>query len=266
MENSKKYDELVFTDDFMFCKVLSNNLPLCARVISLILGIPVKEVKLSESQKPIEITADGRGIRLDVYVEDEAGTVFDLEMQTVTKKDIPKRSRYYQGLIDLNLIQRGALFSELRESYVIFICLDDEMFGKGLPVYTFRNTCLECPKLIFGDNTTKIVVNAASEDTSMTSDMRQFLGFLLKGTGESELVRDIMADVEKARNREEWRVEFMTLLMRDNEKRAEGRAEGESRFASLMRELIASNRYDDIDKAINSSDERERLYQEFGIT
>lgn len=57
----------------------------------------------------------------------------------------------------------------------------------------------------------------------------------------------------------------MTLLMRDDEKRAEGRAEGESRFASLMRELIASNRYDDIDKAINSSDERERLYQEFGI-
>ena len=79
---------------------------------------------------PIEITADGRGIRLDVYLDDEHGTVYDLEMQTTKHSDLPKRSRYYQGMIDLNLIQRGAKFSDLKKSYVIFICTEDP-FDEG---------------------------------------------------------------------------------------------------------------------------------------
>ena len=82
-------------------------------------------------QKPIEITADARGIRLDVYVEDENETVYDIEMQPTKKTNLPKRSRYYQGMIDLNLIERGADFNELKKSYVIFICLEDP-FKEGL--------------------------------------------------------------------------------------------------------------------------------------
>jgi len=222
----KHYDELTFTDDFLFCKILSNNLSLCAGIIELILGIRVRKLVLAEKQKQIEITADGRGIRLDVYVEDDHDTVFDLEMQTVTKPNIPKRSRYYQGMIDLNLIERGADFSELRKSYVVFICLDDASFGKGLPVYTFENRCRECPELVFGDDSVKVVVNASSEDPRMTDGMRDFLGFLLNGHGNSDLVKRIEEDVRNAKDKEAWRLEFMTLFMRDREKIAEGRAEG----------------------------------------
>jgi len=222
----KHYDELTFTDDFLFCKILSNNLSLCAGIIELILGIRVRKLVLAEKQKQIEITSDGRGIRLDVYVEDDHDTVFDLEMQTVTKPNIPKRSRYYQGMIDLNLIERGADFSELRKSYVVFICLDDASFGKGLSVYTFENRCRECPELVFGDDSVKVVVNASSEDPRMTDGMRDFLGFLLNGHGNSDLVKKIEEDVRNARDKEAWRLEFMTLFMRDREKIAEGRAEG----------------------------------------
>ena len=42
-------------------------------------------------------------------------------MQTTLKKDLPKRSRYYQGMIDLNLIERGAKYRDLKSSFVIFI-------------------------------------------------------------------------------------------------------------------------------------------------
>lgn len=65
-------------------------------------------------QQPIELTADGKGARFDVYSEDDTGTVFDCEMQTTENRNLPKRSRYYQGMIDLNLIERGADYGELR--------------------------------------------------------------------------------------------------------------------------------------------------------
>ena len=53
------------------------------------------------------MTAKSKGIRLDIYLEDDDNTVFNLEMQTTTYKELPKRSRYYQGIIDLNMIEKG---------------------------------------------------------------------------------------------------------------------------------------------------------------
>ena len=133
MLKQKEYKELLFTDDFMFCKILMNNKDICKEVIELILGCKVRNIGFPEVQKTIELTSDGKGIRLDVYLED-GETVYDLEMQTTISKDLPKRTRYYQGMIDLNLINRGAAYSELKESYVVFICLED-LFKRDRSIY-----------------------------------------------------------------------------------------------------------------------------------
>ena len=119
---NKKYEELEFTDDFFFCKILTKNKPLCKELLELILEVKISDIVFMAEQKPIELTASAKGIRLDVYVEDNANTVYDIEMQPVVKKNLPKRSRYYQGMIDLNLIDRGADYKELKKSFVIFIC------------------------------------------------------------------------------------------------------------------------------------------------
>lgn len=44
--------------------------------------------------------------------------------------------------------------------------------------------------------------------------------------GNSNIVKDLARAVQKARDHEEWRLEYMTLLMRDNQMREEGRIEG----------------------------------------
>lgn len=44
-----------------------------------------------------------------------------------------------------------------------------------------------------------------------------------KRKGESKFVKRLDEAVQKARNHEEWRLEYMTLLMRDNKMREEGR-------------------------------------------
>ena len=40
------------------------------------------------------------------------------------------------------------------------------------------------------------------------------------------MVNELEKAVQKAKKHEEWRLEYMTLLMRDNEMREEGRKEG----------------------------------------
>ena len=121
----KKYKELRFTDDFMFTKVMVNNPEICRKVLERILAIKINKVMMPEKQKTIEILSDGKGIRLDVYVDDDKGTVYNIEMQSVLKGHLPKRSRYYQGMIDMNLIERGARYRDLKRSFVIFICLSE---------------------------------------------------------------------------------------------------------------------------------------------
>ena len=57
----KDYKDLKFIDDFIFCKILSTNPKLCKELIELILAIKIKDIKVSESQKVVNQTYDGKG-------------------------------------------------------------------------------------------------------------------------------------------------------------------------------------------------------------
>ena len=71
--------------------------------------------------------------RLDLFVVDEDGVAYDIEMQMDNsyKKYLGKRSRYYVSLMDNGALKKDEPYSHLRKSYVIFICTFDP-FGKGL--------------------------------------------------------------------------------------------------------------------------------------
>ena len=102
----KRYQDLRFTDDFMFCKVMSANPNLCRKILTLILGRKVKKVVMHGTQQTIDLTAAAKGIRMDVYMDDVEGTVYDLEMQSTQKPYLPKRLRYYQSMLDLNHLEK----------------------------------------------------------------------------------------------------------------------------------------------------------------
>lgn len=221
----KKYEELDFTNDFMFCKILKENKELCRELVELILERKVKKIVYIQKQDAIEITSDGKGIRLDVYFEDEESTVYDLEMQTTMDKHLPKRSRYYQGMIDLNLIQRGDSYKKLKKSYIIFICLTNPFDGQ-LHKYTFENRCRENPELILGDETVKVVVTPQGIKQDVTEEMQQFLCFLAGQKADSDFTKKIEAEVTRARKKEDWRLEYMTLQMRDQENIEKGIQQG----------------------------------------
>lgn len=115
---------------------------------------------------------------------------------------------------------------QIQRSYIIFICPFDE-FKLGLHKYTFQNRCNEQPELVLGDESTKIFLCAGGDANDVSDDMKEFLEWLTTGkTGQCELVNNLDLAIQKARDHEEWRLEYMTLLMRDQEMMKKGREEG----------------------------------------
>ena len=113
-----RWEEVGISNDFMFGKVMRDS-ELCRELLEAILEVKIDRVEYPEEQKVINMTADARSVRLDVYVKDGLGTVYDIEMQATDTKELPKRSRYYQGMIDLELIEKGESYRKLNTSFVI---------------------------------------------------------------------------------------------------------------------------------------------------
>ena len=55
----KAYDELGFTDDFIFCAILVDNEDLCKELVEMITGRRISTVLYAEGQKSIKKTRDG---------------------------------------------------------------------------------------------------------------------------------------------------------------------------------------------------------------
>ncbi len=222
--NLKKWEDLELKDDFMFAKVMRDP-ELCREMLERLLGFKISGIRYLEEQKTIDISYDSRSIRLDVYVEDDRKTVYNVEIQTTNSREPAKRSRYYQGLIDLNLIEKGELYSKLNTSYVIFICTFD-LFGRGRYQYTFENLCREDPELRLEDQTVKIFFNTAGTIGDLSEEAKAFLRYVGGVPSEDDYVKRLQERISKVHENQEWRQEYMTLLMRDQENRELGRQEG----------------------------------------
>ena len=276
MENTNKtIQQLNLEDDFLFSKVMSDK-EVCRKVLEKILGVSIREVSIPATQKTINMLYDGKGIRLDVYINDDEGTVYNVEMERGKQKKavLPKRSRYYQGNIDLDIISTGEDYRKLRKSFVIFICTFDP-FGEGRHIYTFENRCKENPFLSLGDETTKIFLNTKGTMQDVDAEMLEFLSYVENTTDTfaaqamSPLIKEIHKRVTEVKQSKEMEVEYMTLLQRDRENlelgREEGREQGSEYMASLIKILLSENRIEDLKHASEDIDFRNRLFEEYGI-
>lgn len=224
----KNYEELELKDDFMFGKVMGNR-ELCRRTLETLLGIRIDSIEYPDRQKSIRITSEGKSVRLDVYVQDDRDRVYDAEMQQfpygTVEQELPKRSRYYQGMIDLSLLERGISYQELKECYIIFICTFDP-FGGGRHKYTFQNLCREDQNIILQDGSVKVFFNTKGTLDDVTEDVKELLQYLDTKETSNDLTRKLDEEVEKARSNEMWRREYMKSLLYEMDIRNEGREEG----------------------------------------
>ena len=236
-KNPDSWENATLANNFLFCKIMSSEPELCRELLELLLHIKIDRLERPQSERSMQDSVDSKSVRFDVYTQD-GKRIFDLEMQTTKNSNLPKRARYYQSAIDTESLTSGTNFSRLKDSFVIFLCLDD-IFGMGLPVYRFENICVDDSggknRIIkLEDKAYKIFFNASNCDKLKNSKERNFFKFLKGEEAADDFTRQLQERVARARKNRRWRRQyFMWINVIDEEKAiareeglAEGRAEG----------------------------------------
>ena len=279
------WEQIGISNDFLFGKVMRSRPGLCRKLLQRILPeLDIARIEVIETQKTIDEDRDARSVRLDVYVRDETDRVYSIEMQMADTRELPRRSRYYQGMIDLQLLEKGLTYRYLNDTYIIFICPFD-LYETGRHRYTFAGTCAEDPEVTIQDGTVRIFLNAKGTMNDVSSSLKAFLDYVAGTVTEDPFVQELEEAVTEARKNRKWRHEYMTLLMRDQDNLEKGREEGErigrehgerigrehgerqasERYSRLILILNGENKADQIVKIASDPKYREELYRKYGI-
>jgi len=249
MNRIKTLQELNLLDRFLFSEVMADN-EILEDVLEIILGHPVPLKDKAQAEKELRRTPQNKSVYFDVYGEDIRDVAYDLEVQQKNTKDLPKRTRYYNGMIDLNMLHPGEDYSQLKDAYVIMV-MPFDLFGEGKYKYTFHMSCDEIPGLKLHDGATRIFLNTHGTDAEgVSEELIQLLRYFEQTTGEnaagshSRKIEKLQKRVEEIKQNEEVGIgekRGKKIGERIGEKRGEerGRKEGVAQGEKIKQREIA---------------------------
>ena len=232
-------------DDFLF-DVATVDLETCKIIIELSLGITIKTIRWKEGQKVVHNMPGKRGIRMDFYVEDDKGQVFDVEMQKRNQGNIPKRTRFYQALIDAPMLKSGERgFDNMKPAYIIVICGFDQ-YGYGLYRYTFENRCKEIKDLTMGDECRKIILNTkGTNDDEVEKSLVDFLHYVDHSSEENvpkdcdDRLKHLHKKIYEIKSNEQMGVSYMKMEERDRLIQEDGERKGQiNTIVTIVRRML----------------------------
>lgn len=205
---------------------------------------------------------------------------FNVEMQVRDNKNLPKRSRYYHAQLDMDALLKGFDYTELPDTYVIFIC-DYDPVGDELYRYTIMNRCEENGKHISDGNHTIWLSTKGKNASDEPKELVDFLKYV-ENPEESEdtednFIKSLKEQIAAIKRNRDWEARFMLFeeMMQDEreagraEGRKEGRLEGEEatfeRLNRLVQLLAKQKRTDDIVKAASDREYQKQLLKEFNL-
>ena len=247
--------QIPFTDDLMFSLVMRDT-EICREFLQLVLPEEeFGEIKItspedplfgavtSEPQKSMKFVPDMHGVRLDVYIKSDQAWA-EIEMQTSTESYLGKRSRFYQSNMDLDCLEEGHDYRELKKSYVIFFCTFDA-FHLDEPLYFFQTWDHE-KGLKLNDFSYKLVINTKCSEKKVPKKLKPLFAYVngAEDFENSDLVKRIDQRVKKF-NSDEWRKKFMTFeyYVKEKAERAyeDGQKVGREEGAAQKEREIAKN-------------------------
>lgn len=241
--NAIAFKDLPLSDNFMFGQVMRDE-RVSKLFLEALLGRSIAKIEYIDKEKDLSDTLGAHGIRLDVYIQDQNQTRYNIEMQCVNQKDLERRTRYYQGGIDRNFLERGGDYVDLPESYIIFICNFD-YFHAGLALYE-RESCIKSTDIRYDDGSHAIILNCKYQERGdVSNDILEFLDYIRTNDGQMpvvggltkiarKLVEEVRLDGRKERA-------YMTYQMQMRDERRQGRAEGRAEaYADMYRQGMLS--------------------------
>lgn len=209
MNYSQKIKEMTLSDNFMFCSVMENEPELARELIEMILDKPIERVEIVHKEKVLDVSFSSKSVRMDVYLSN-GKAIYNLEMQTTTEKDLPKRMRYYQSITDVDNLLKGEHYLLLKPSYIIFLCTFD-YFKRNQQKYSFTNKYVDKKGDIIEleDETYKIIINGACKDHN--SKLDKFLRFIESNDPEDEYTRRLLDRMNLIKQDDVWRQRYMEI-------------------------------------------------------
>lgn len=243
MERIIPFKQLPFRHRFMFAQVMSDP-AICKLFLEKLLGVEIDRIEYIDTEKSLEASSRFHGIRLDVYLKDEKGTVYNIEMQ-IEKAAAPlKRPRYYQSQMDRALLMKGCLYHDLPDTFVIFVC-DFDYFGAGLAVYQ-RECRVKGTEIPYDDGTRVLILNSRYSQGNGDKAILESLDYIRTNDAQlgyqSELARKIVDRVDAVRQDERMEGMYMSTELFEMEAREKGRREGraEGRQEGMEAALLSS--------------------------
>lgn len=177
-------------------------------ILSCILNRKIGKLNVVTQKFLIGDNPERHGIRLDVYLDEEDGEIFDVEPdKNNNAKDIaslPKRARFYHDKIDTANLSSGSNYDDLRDVIVIFIMPYDD-----------------------GDRT--IFLYTGGTEGHPTEQLRQLLHYMENSVAENACtkeLRELLKMVEAVKQDGEVGLAYMKSFEIEEKIRQEGIEEG----------------------------------------
>lgn len=235
-EIKTKLDGMNLLDRFLFNETVED-VDVYNDMVEILMDGHICLLPWNETEKELRVSPQLREVRLDVIGMDIVGELYQMEMQKKNTYNLPKRSRYYQGQIDVSLLEPGGVdFNKLNDLTTILVAPFD-IFGYGLYRYTFEEYCQEISGLKLNDGARRIFINTNGKNPENFS--KEFLDFMeyinastdaIAAKTESKRIQRIHERVRTVKRSEKIGVKLMQkweeMIYEKEEARAEGLAEG----------------------------------------
>ena len=155
----------------VFMRVVFQDLSACQHVLRILTGNPC--LTLINVRTEYEIAKlKSHDSRLDVLAEDSDGDLYNLELQRDQYLDHAKRVRFYNAMVDSEMLEKGKDYENLPDLTVYYISEDD--------LWKEKKTCYQLEKKLsmtdvpYIDGVTIVYINAEIDDQS---DIAQLMNY-----------------------------------------------------------------------------------------
>lgn len=282
-KDKRTLKDLNLMDKFLFDEAMEDKDNM-KTLLDIVLGQDTHLKYPPQTEKEFRNSKENRQIRLDVYAIDEDDVVYDTEPQKQNTKNLPKRSRLYQELIDSNLLPPGSIDFNALNTVIIIMIMPFDLFGYELYQYTFRMKCEEISELELEDGATRIFLNSHGKHPEFVNpELIELLEYMEKSTDtvakkcESKRIHQMHERITKLKSSKEMEIKYMQKWEEKEIERQEayaegervgekrGRTEGETRINKLTKYLLEQERTEDLKKAVSDAAYQAKLLKELGL-
>lgn len=193
----KFIEDFALMDDLFFRFVVDGNIPLIELMLSIIIDKKVKVLNMAPQKD--EANLRGRSVIFDVFVKDENGTLYNIEVQHGSSGAHRKRARYNSSMLDYNHIKKGEKgFSSLPETFVIMICDNDVLDGEKA-IYHIDRYVKEM-EMDFNDEAHIIYINSSYQEENDKTDLAYLIHDMMCTDYEKMHYNEIKECVRRAKN------------------------------------------------------------------